>query len=158
MNRKLKQGALLALASTTIVGCKKYDENTGPALKTAKKRLVGSWLLTETEDFDFKEFLTLKGEVIFEFEKDGDVNFSQKGTLTYTDTHYGYYGAYEYVHTIEVDQNNVGFWEFENKKEEIEVDFEYGTEDFEILKLTNTKLVLEDEENERWEFSKTTQK
>ena len=160
MKKTIKSGALLALATTAITGCKKYEENSGPAMKTVNKRIVGYWVLEETENIDLQEFINSNGEIIFEFEKDGDINFSQEGTVEYSYTSYYYSYGYGYVPTTitttrEVDRLETGAWELDKDKENMEIDFNYSSDEYEIIRLSNSKMVLENEEKERLEFAKT---
>lgn len=154
MKKTIKNTAILAVASTSLLstGCKKYEEGPGLSLKTKKARLVGDWDLKETDNERTQEFLKTNGEIIFEFEKDGDVNVSTEGILNYS---YGGWYGYSYSYSRDVDNNELGSWEFNDDKSDVEIT--YGgnyTNSFEIIRLTNKELILEDENNKRWDFEK----
>lgn len=110
--------------------CSRYEEGPGFSLRSVKSRLTGEWEVQEIEGYD-----DLDGEYIFEFEKDGDFEAS-----------YSYYG-YSYSEN--------GEWSFEDGKSSIELDWDDGgKEEFEIIRLTNKELWLEDEDGDQWEFEK----
>ena len=82
-----------------------------------------------------------KGAVI-EFEKDGDL----KATYSYSYTYYG--------QTVDYSYSYLGSWEWkENKNElllEMDGDLIYAT----ILKLTKDEFSFEDNDGDKWEFTK----
>ena len=85
------------------------------------------------------------------FEKDEDFKFKQSydRSVTYS---FGY--GYTNTYNSTVNDSYKGEWEWENNKEELEIEYDNYTQEFEILKLTNKELTLEDENGVEWEFEK----
>tara|TARA_B100001287_G_scaffold120175_1_gene101240 strand:- start:1866 stop:2276 length:411 start_codon:yes stop_codon:yes gene_type:complete len=120
---------LISAVGLTLSGCGKYDDGPGFSLRTKKARLVGEWEAVQMGN----EVLPQNGYGIeWEFEKDGDFKF------TYN------YGTYSYSYS--------GDWEFSSDKEDIEIEFDGTIQDFEIKRLTNKELWLEDPDNQEWKF------
>ena len=147
MNTDSKSIVLLTLAAVTILNfqsCKKYDEGPSFSLISKKGRLTGEW---EVVKIDGQSYNSYNGadpgtnyEMFWEFESDGDF----KMTMSYSYPGYSYSDSYK------------GEWEWENDKEEIEIKIDNSNYsiDFEILKLTNKELILEDNYGQEWEFEK----
>jgi len=137
MTRKASKNLLLVATVVTILNfqsCKKYDDGPGFSLRSVTNRLTGEWEVTDIQGQG-----NIDGEIIFEFDKDGD--FKQ----TYE---YNYYGS-TYTYT----EN--GEWSFEDGKETIELDFDNGLrQDLEIKRLTNSEFWFEDEDNIEIELEK----
>jgi hypothetical protein len=109
-------------------------------------------------------------EMIWEFESDGDFKNESKIDRTTTGWNrvgnwYTNYGYSNYSYTYEPFTNNSvsednwkGEWEWEDNKEAIEIDRSYGSysysSEFEITKLTNKEMTLEDSYGNEWEFEK----
>lgn len=129
-----KRVMLLGVAAGIIgvSGCKKYEDGPGFSLRSKTARLTGEWELVKGP------FFSSDTEVIFEFEKDGDFKMS----ITYN------YGSYSYSYSV------MGDWEFTSDKEDLRIDIDGDRTDFEILRLANDELVLEDEDREVYEFEK----
>ena len=124
--------SLVIVFSST--SCSKYEDGPAFSLRTKKDRLVGVWELDEYNNENIDNEYVIE----WEFEKDGD--FSQTQTYSYNGSGYSY--SYS------------GDWEFENNKEDIEITLFNDSEDFEILRLTNDELWLEDSNGNEWEFEK----
>jgi hypothetical protein len=104
--------------------CSKYDDGPFFSLRTKKGRLVGEWELDKVIQNGQTQSLDSDYDIIWEFERDGD--FEQ--TLEYGSYSYGYNGD----------------WEFDNNGEELEIEInEYGTQTYEINRLTNNELWIE---------------
>ncbi|MEX0965641.1 MAG: hypothetical protein WD077_00250 [Bacteroidia bacterium] len=135
--------SLAAIASAAILfnvqSCKKYEDGPRISLKSKKARLVGEWELEKPITSPFGEV-----NMIIEFEKDGDFELLLEITYSYP----GYSGTYDYEVT--------GEWEFEDNKENIELDFDDGggKTEWEILRLTSKELWIEAEGGEEYEFEK----
>jgi hypothetical protein len=143
---------LLVLSLITILNynsCKKYEDGPAFTLQTKKSRLNGTWELKEIEG---NNTFWQDAEVIFEFEKDGDFGIEVEGTYTWNWYGYGY--GYGYNNTWEFQYAYNGHWEWENNKRDIEIDYAGNRQEFEILKLTNKDLWLEDETRNEWKFEK----
>jgi len=121
-----------AIVIFNLASCKKYDEGPLISLKTKKGRLTGEWMLVGGDDYNPGLDQT------FEFTKNGYFN-----TLYCT-----FLGCYP----------RFGKWELVNQKEKIEITWESGNignkTEYEILRLTNKELVLEDEYKNEMEFEK----
>ena len=135
-------GGLLTAVSVSP-SCGKYEDGPGFSLSSKKSRLTGTWELDKLKYSD-GSIADLNGSIDVEFEKDGD--FSIRTTSSYTD----YYGSsYSYTYT------NSGDWEFSSDKEEIEFDPNDGSDfEWEIKRLTNKELWVEDEDGNEWEWEK----
>lgn len=132
MFSKRKKRILLIAALVLVINissCGKYEDGPAISLRSKKGRLVGEW-----EVVDIQGVGNLDGDLILEFEKEGDF------TLTYD------YGSYSY--------NQEGEWSFEDNKETIEIELEDEREDWEIKRLTNNELWFEDEDKRLWELEK----
>lgn len=135
-------GGLLTAISVSP-SCGKYEDGPGFSLASKKSRLAGTWELDKLTYSD-GSIADLIGSVEIEFEKDGD--YSSRSTSTYTDN---YGSSYSYTNTTN------GEWEFSSDKEEIEFEDNDGDNyDWEIKRLTNKELWVEDEYGNEWEWEK----
>jgi hypothetical protein len=129
-----------ALACLLLFGCTKYDEDSAFSLRSPKKRLTGEWDVVKINDTIPEGF----SYQTWEFEKDGDFKFST---------------IWE-IFQVEIPENLVGEWEFENNKEEIDISLDsmsllvnaeliqlpsayIPSGEFEIIRLTCHELWLE---------------
>jgi hypothetical protein len=127
---------LAAVAICNTYSCKKYEEGPAFTLRTKKMRLTGEWELDKIILQDGTVYTSYNIE--WEFEKDGD--FKQ----TYV---YSYYGS-SYVSTENGD------WEWEDGKENIEIQVGSSVSEYEIIRLTNKELIVEDDYSNEYEFEK----
>ena len=135
---KLKKSApIAAIATAAIVfnfsSCT-YEDGPTISLKSKTGRLVGEWNVTEFAG----EKVPSGFEYEMEFEKDGDMSI----TFTYS------YGGYSY------DYTSKGEWEWGSGKESIELDIDGDPYEFDIKRLTNKELWMDDEDGETWELEK----
>ncbi len=137
----MKKFRLTMLMAATLVivlnfsSCGKYEDGPAFTFRSKKGRLSGEWEIVKVGN------QTISGyEVVWEFEKDGD--WSQNFSYSY--------GGSTYSYTYNGD------WEWKSSKEELEISYNDGgtvnSQRFEILRLTNKELWLEDEQNEKWEL------
>lgn len=120
---------LVGAMGFSLQGCKKYDDGPAFSLRTKKSRLVGEWDVVQVGSQVFPQ----NGYSLeMEFEKDGDFKF------TYTD------GSYSYSYA--------GDWEFSSDKEELDLILNGSVETFEIKRLTNKEVWLENSSNEEWKL------
>lgn len=139
MDSKCKTVSIAAIAAAVAVfnfqSCKKYEDGPVISLKTKKSRLTGEWELEDIKGLNLGNV-----EIIFEFEKDGDFEM----TYSYS------YGTYSYSYSYKGD------WEWVDNKEAVEIDFRPNGDlsEWEILRLKNKELTLEDEYGNEWEFEK----
>ena len=113
----LKLSIVLIFAQSLIFsGCGKYEDGPGFSLRTKKARLTGEWEVVEVDGDKVKDGSTI------EFNKDGTFKVD--------------YGS----------STSKGDWNWEKGKTEIELDYDKGGKtEFEILRLTNKELWVEDE-------------
>jgi hypothetical protein len=129
--KPIQRNLFLAAAVVTVLNfqsCGKYEDGPGFSLRSKTARLTGEWEVVRVGATSYPH----DGySVEFEFEKSGD--FSQ------TVSEVGY-GSYSYT----------GDWEFASDKENLEIIVDGALIDFEIKRLTNEELWLEDEFNQEW--------
>ena len=121
--------AAATLIATGIQSCGKYDDGPGFSLRTKKARLVGEWDIVQIGS---QVYPSQGYSLEMEFEKDGDLKF------TYS------YGTYSYTYA--------GDWEFSSDKEELDLIIDGSVQSYEIKRLTNKEVWLEDEFNEEWQL------
>ena len=144
---KISNKVLLAsgLATTiALTGCNKYEDGPAFSLLTKTQRLTGDWVMEKWTPYGENNLIGNNGQSIeIEFDKDGDFNLKIISTITY----YDYYGSFNGYGTNIV--NEKGDWEFSSNKEEIELDFDANTPnwDIEITRLTNKEFEGEIETN-----------
>ena len=166
MNLK-NQTLLMAAAAVTIFNfqsCSKYEDNSGLQLKSKTGRLTGEWEVVKIGGQNPETYLNNNSysspyyqveisnvSMEWEFEKDEDFKFKQSYDRSVT---YSFGNGYTNTYTSTVNNSYKGEWEWENNKEELEIEYDNYTQEFEILKLTNKELTLEDENGVEWEFEK----
>ncbi len=124
-NQFLTPVQALVVIAVLNTACGKYPEEPGFSLRSKVGRLSGEWEVQEIDgDDDYDRTL--------EFERDGSLEWSDDG--------YSYRGE----------------WEWEDDKEVIKIDLDNRSYDFEfeILRLTNREMILEDENGDEWELEK----
>jgi hypothetical protein len=123
----------LALATTTIIGCKKYSNDSKISLATAKERLTKTWTLDEMYRNNVNVSDSIKKLI-------------DSYTLTFTKA-----GTFEYVYDkkltigtiiVPLHYTRAGNWSFEDKKNTIALVYNDNnkTEKLPILKLTKDNL------------------
>lgn len=127
-------GYVIAAAAMTmnLQGCKKYEDGPLLSLRTKKARLTGDWDVVQIGN---QTYPSNGYSLEFEFEKDGDFKYTYK------------YTGYSYTYT--------GDWEFGSKKEELELKFDSFNQvtTFDILRLKNDEIWLEDQDNkDEWKL------
>ena len=153
---------ITALACFLLFSCNKYEEGPVISLLSAQQRLIGQWDVVEINDSISAPLGILPSGQTWEFEQDGDFNFSTNWLIPIWDC--------GLATTIEFPEYLVGEWEFEANKEKIEIGLDSmpvlvelgGLElpspfipsgEFDIIRLTNHELWLEIG-NDRIEFEK----
>lgn len=125
-----KRTLFLAATLVTVLNfqsCGKYEDGPAFSLRTKTSRIAGEWEVVRIGS----EVYPQNGYSIeFDFEKDGDFTF------TYS------YDGYSYSYA--------GEWEFSSNKEELDLIVDGSVETFEIKRLTNKELWLEDDTNQEW--------
>lgn len=141
-SKTILAGGLLTAVSVSP-SCGKYDDGPGFSLASKKSRLTGGWELEKYKVNGISQDIS-NMSLDIEFEKDGDYNTS---AVTRVTNNYGY--SYNYTYFTSGD------WEFSADKEEIEFEDNDGDKfDWEIKRLTNKELWVEDEYGDEWEFEK----
>lgn len=122
----IKETATLGLASALVLGCSKYDDGPSFSLASKNNRLCREWELDRLNGQRPSD-----GQIIFEFEKDGDFLF------TYI------YDGYNYT--------TRGEWRWEDGKESLRLTIDGERIEADINRLTSEELwlVLDGDE---WEF------
>ena len=138
---KTQNTLLLAAAAVTVLNfqsCGKYEDGPAFSLRSKTSRLVGEWEIVKMQGQNVPSGYNFS----MEFESDGDLTYSYS---------YSYYG-YNYNYSFN------GEWEWEDNKETIDIQINTGygstSTEFEVLRLTNDELVVEDENNQEWELEK----
>ncbi len=115
----IKETATLGLASALVLGCSKYEDGPAFSLSSKNNRLCREWELDEYQGQPYTD-----GELIFEFEKDGD--FSATTTYSY------YGGSYSYTTS--------GSWEWVEGKESVTINLSGDYIVMDISRLTSGEL------------------
>ena len=127
--KKTGYATAVTVLAFNMQSCGKYDDGPGFSLRTKKARLVGDW---EVVRIDNQVFPQNGYSLEMEFEKDGDLK------TTYS------YGTYSYSYA--------GDWAFSSKKEDLLITIDGNAQIFEIKRLTNKELWLEDDSNQEWKL------
>jgi hypothetical protein len=116
---------VLGAASLATVGCNKYEDGPNFSLRTKKARIVGGWNVESI------------GSEVLGSTYSINMSFEKTGSLTYTEsyTYGGYSDSYSYA----------GSWEFASDKEEIRLNLDGDIQVFEIKRLTNKEVWLDDD-------------
>ncbi|MFT5778190.1 MAG: hypothetical protein ACI837_001146 [Crocinitomicaceae bacterium] len=133
MNRKTIKttgyAAAVTILAVNLQSCSKYDDGPGFSLRSKKARIVGEWDIVQIGSQVFPQ----NGYSLeMEFEKDGDFKF------TYS------YASYSYSYA--------GDWEFSSDKEELDLIVDGEIVSYEIKRLTNKEVWIEDEFNDEWKL------
>jgi hypothetical protein len=115
----IKETATLGLASALVLGCSKYEDGPAFSLSSKNNRLCREWELEQYQGRPYTD-----GELIFEFEKDGD--FSSTTT-------YFYYGS-SYSYTTR------GSWKWVGDKESVTIQLDGAASVMDISRLTSGEL------------------
>ncbi len=124
--KNLKNISLATIAGATILvsssGCGKYEDGPGFTLLTKKSRVVGDW--------DVKSV----GSTVLGSEYGINMNFEKSGSMSYN---YTYSGIVQEVYA--------GTWDFASDKENLIITLDGEATVFEIKRLTNKELWLDDD-------------
>jgi len=117
---------MLLVSPAVISSCNKYEDGPKFTLMTKKARLTGDWTVKEYEDENGNVVTVNNGDYV-SFEKDGDYK-ATVDNITYS-----------------------GTWDFSDDKEDLKITYTYGSTaistSYEIRRLTNKELWIEDEDN-----------
>jgi hypothetical protein len=150
--------AAVAVTVFNFHSCSKYEDNNGLSLRSKTGRLTGTWEVVkingQSPSVYFANALNAYGynvstdiDMEWEIESNNDISNELSGTINIS------YGSYSYNTPINTADN--GEWEWGTNKESIEVDWNTaGSVEFEIKKLTNSEMKLENESGVEYEFEK----
>jgi hypothetical protein len=120
--------AAAAVMTFNLQSCGKYEDGPGLSLRTKKARVVGDW---DVVQIGAQLFPQGGYSLEFEFEKDGDLKY------TYNYSYYGQTYSYTYA----------GTWDFSSDKEDLDMTIDGQVQSFEIQRLTNKEMWLDDTNN-----------
>lgn len=118
--------ALTFILSLGLTSCEKYEEGPSLSLLSKKQRMTGTWLVVENDDDN--------DELTYTIDSDGSI------TMTYRDGNASF--SFD------------GQWNFSDDKEFIFTDFNDDVDKFQIIRLKNKELILEDDDGDRTVFEK----
>ncbi len=125
--------AAIAALGAALPSCSKYPDGPKLSLKSPTARLAREWEVKSVDDPSYPEEI----EVIFDFDEDGDVKYE----LMFD---YGY--GQPVTYTIK------GEWEWLDKKEVLELDFDGRVWEMTVKRLTTDELEWEDQDGYDWEL------
>ncbi|MEZ4721689.1 MAG: hypothetical protein R2813_07440 [Flavobacteriales bacterium] len=170
-SQNANRAKLVALFSLIVVlnfqSCKKYEDGPLVSLKSPEKRIVKKWDLDDVDgnlpiedlfdqvDVDAK---ITDWDITFDFDDDGDFTMRASYTMEYTYMVDNNSYTYPYTFDMRID----GDWDFNSKKDEINIDFnasdyddyaDYRNRDYKILRLADDEMILEAENGAEWTFN-----
>jgi hypothetical protein len=136
-SHRLNTWLVLALIATlSLSSCAKYEEGPDFSLRSKSNRLSGHWEVVSIDGYSLASDGSI---VLIEMKRNG--NFSM---LSSFNDGYGNFSNYR----------DVGEWEWENRKEEVEIEGFNFREDWEIIRLTNRALWFETSNRSLWKCVK----
>jgi hypothetical protein len=126
--KNFKNLTYLTLAGVTAIGvssCGKYEDGPGFSLLSKKSRVVGDWEVKSI------------GADVFGSEYSVNLSFEKDGSLMLTNS-YSYQGVSE-------SYSYAGSWDFASDKEQLSLIVDGSVELFEIKRLTNNEMWLDDD-------------
>lgn len=126
--KNFKNLTYMTLAGVTAMGvssCGKYEDGPGFSLLSKKARVAGDWEVKSI------------GSQVFGSEYSVDLSFEKSGSLMFTYS-YSYQG-------ISQSYSYAGSWDFVSDKEQLSMIVDGSVELFEIKRLTNKEMWLDDD-------------
>jgi hypothetical protein len=126
--KNLKNLTYITIAGASVMGitsCGKYEDGPGISLLTKKSRVAGDWEVKSIGS----EVLGTSYSINMSFEKSGDVIITSS---------YSYGGSSE-------SYSYAGSWSFASDKEQLSLVIDGSVELFEIKRLTNNEMWLDDD-------------
>lgn len=108
-----------------VSSCGKYEDGPGFSLLSKKARVVGDWEVKSI------------GADVFGTEYSVDLSFEKNGSLMFTYS-YNYQGSSQ-------SYSYAGSWDFASDKEQLSMIVDGNVELFEIKRLTNNEMWLDDD-------------
>lgn len=146
---------VLTIASAIFFNsCNKYEEGPAFSLLSATKRIAGTWELKETtvngDILDINQMLGIFGEMEMDTITGFEFDLSQM-TVNYVRMTLDKAGTGNFSVSVSYmgfsfPQNEEIIWSFDDKKENISITVMGDVQDFEIIRLTNKELWLQDVE------------
>jgi hypothetical protein len=123
--KNLTYVTLAGVAAMGVSSCGKYEDGPGFSLLSKKARVVGDWEVKSI------------GADVFGSEYSVDLSFEKNGSLMFTYS-YNYQGVSE-------SYSYAGSWDFASDKEQLSMIVDGNVELFEIKRLTNKEMWLDDD-------------
>lgn len=124
--KNLKNISFATIAGATILvsssGCGKYEDGPGFTLLSKKARVVGDWEVKSV------------GSTVLSSEYGINMSFEKSGSMSYS---YSYSGIVQEIYA--------GTWDFASDKENLMITLDGETTQFEIKRLTNKEMWLDDD-------------
>lgn len=124
------------ITALSLFSCKKYEEGPELSLRSKTNRLSGNWEVVKIDGYRLSSDGSL---VLIDFEQNGDFSM-----LSSFNDGFGNFSNFR----------EVGEWEWENRKEEVEIQGSTFREDWEIIRLTNRELWFETANRSLWKCEK----
>lgn len=126
MKKTVIMSAIMLIGSGMFTGCKKYEEGPALSLKSKKARVANEWKIQYAFDLEDGEVVTsdFSGET-WEFSKNGEWIERENGVI-----------------------DKSGIWEFVSDKETIRITKPNGIDHYNILKLKEKEIWLQDKDEE----------
>ena len=127
MTTTITRSMIALVAITGLMGCKKYDDGPTFSLRSRKKRISNTWRIDRAMNGS-DDVTSAFDQYELRLTKDHDASLTATYTLFGTDFSF----------------TTSGTWSFENKDEDLRLDFEDGDADetYQILRLKETELWL----------------
>jgi hypothetical protein len=123
--KNLTYVTLAGVAAMGVSSCGKYEDGPGFSLLSKKARVVGDWEVKSI------------GADVFGTEYSVDLSFEKNGSLMFTYS-YNYQGSSQ-------SYSYAGSWDFASDKEQLSMIVDGNVELFEIKRLTNNEMWLDDD-------------
>ncbi len=123
--KNLTYVTLAGVAAIGVSSCGKYEDGPGFSLLSKKARVVGDWEVKSI------------GADVFGTEYSVDLSFEKNGSLMFTYS-YNYQGSSQ-------SYSYAGSWDFASDKEQLSMIVDGNVELFEIKRLTNNEMWLDDD-------------
>lgn len=120
--KKISYASVAGITALSVSSCGKYEDGPNMSLLSKKARVVGSWNVRSI------------GTEVFPSNYVVNLNFEKSGSATFTYTYAGG-GGYTYA----------GTWDFAADKENLLLNIDGSPELFEIKRLTNKEIWLDDD-------------
>lgn len=132
------------MISSGLYSCKKYENDSGPQLSSAKQRIAREWIIVSYYENDKDQtvwFNAIMPNYTLTLSKTFDFNSQATGSYSI--------GNYK----VPIEINETGKWEFGTHKNSFQLTYTNGTNTlYEILKLSKTELWCRELNNHKKEY------